>query len=262
MTHFFLIKQLTILIFIKRTVMKITFTNLRKEFGDKVAVNIENLDVKPGTLLGIVGNNGAGKTTLFRLTLDLLRPDCGEVITQFVNSDGTTFGTDVKVSEEWKVYTGAYIDENFLIDFLTPEEYFEFIAKANDMSKSAMTERIEKFSHFMNEEIVGKNKIIRSMSAGNKQKIGIISAMLNDPQLLILDEPFNSLDPSSQNILKKILVEYNKATGATILISSHNLSHTMDICNRIVIMEHGCIVKDFSEPNSSTRQELEEYFNK
>lgn len=242
--------------------MKITLNNLKKTFGEKTAVDIDSLKIEPSTLLGIVGNNGAGKTTLFRLILDLLKADNGEVMTVFDKPDGTTFGTDVKVDEGWKIYTGAYIDESFLIDFLSPEEYFEFIAKISNISKETMNESIERFAPFMNGEIVGQKKLIRSMSAGNKQKIGIISAMLNNPQLLILDEPFNFLDPTSQNILKNILVDYNRNTGATILISSHNLSHTIDISNRIVVMEHGHIVKDIKESSAEARIELEEYFGK
>ncbi len=242
--------------------MTITFNNLKKTFGEKTAVDIDRLEIAKGTILGLVGNNGAGKTTLFRLALDLLKADCGEVTMGMEKSDGSTFSTDVKVDEEWKLYTGSFIDESFLIDFLSPEEYFEFVAKVNNISKETLDERLEMFSPFMNDEIIGQKKLIRSMSAGNKQKIGIISALLNRPQILILDEPFNFLDPSSQNILKKILVEYNARTGSTILVSSHNLSHTIDISTRIVIMEHGEIVKDINHMGNDAKMELEEYFGR
>ena len=181
---------------------------------------------------------------------------------KFNNPDGSTFATDVKVGEEWKVYTGAYIDESFLIDFLSPEEYFEFIAKVSNLSKETMNERLKQYEDFMNGEIIGQNKLIRSMSAGNKQKIGIISALINQPQLVILDEPFNFLDPTSQNVLKRLLQKYNKETGATIIVSSHNLSHTVDISNRIVVMEHGKIVMDLDNDGEEAKARLEEYFNK
>lgn len=240
--------------------MEIVFDSLKKTFGEKTAVDIDKLTVEGNTLLGLVGNNGAGKTTLFRLALDLLKADCGTVNMKFNNPDGSTFATDVKVGEEWKVYTGAYIDESFLIDFLSPEEYFEFIAKVSNLSKETMNERLKQYEDFMNGEIIGQNKLIRSMSAGNKQKIGIISALINQPQLLILDEPFNFLDPSSQNTLKRLLVDYNKQTGATILISSHNLQHTIDISSRIALMEKGSIIKDLPNSEASAENELEEYF--
>lgn len=240
----------------------IEIKDLTKTFGEKVAVNISRLSVEKNTILGIVGNNGAGKTTLFRLALDLLKADKGEVDLTFDNPDGTTFSTDVRVDEEWKKHVGAYIDSSFLIDFLSPEEYFEFIAKVSGISKNELDKRLEDFAPLMNGEIIGQKKLIRSMSAGNKQKIGIISALLHRPQLVILDEPFNFLDPSSQNQLKKFLVDYNRSTGATILVSSHNLSHTVDISQRIVVMEHGEIVKDLDNRSQGAKAELEEYFDK
>lgn len=243
--------------------MILTIKNIKKTFGENTAVDIDSLTIQPGTLLGLVGNNGAGKTTLFRLMLDLLKADdtAGSIKMQFDNPDGSTFETDVKVDEEWKTYTGAYINESFLIDFLSPEEYFSFIAKVNNLSDDALKTKLTEFEAFMNGEVLGQKKLIRSLSAGNKQKVGIIAAMLAQPQLLILDEPFNFLDPSSQNHLKAMLTEYNRSTGATIIVSSHNLAHTVDISSRIVVMEHGRIVKDLQENNAQAHAELEAYFN-
>ena len=163
--------------------------------------------------------------------------------------------------ENWKTTTGAFIDDSFLIDFLTPEEYFAFIAKVNDITQETLQERLDGLLPLMADEILGQKKLIRDYSAGNKQKIGIISALINNPSLLILDEPFNFLDPSSQNILKKVLVEYNKQTGATILVSSHNLQHTIEISSRIALLEQGKIIKDLSNEGGCAEQELEAYFN-
>ena len=123
-----------------------------------------------------------------------------------------------------------------------------------------MNERLQEFNAFMNGEILGHKKLIRDLSAGNKQKVGIIAAMMHQPQVLILDEPFNFLDPSSQNSLKKILTHYNQQTQATILISSHNLTHTVDISSRIALLEHGNIIRDMDNTHESARQELEAYF--
>ena len=164
-------------------------------------------------------------------------------------------------SEEWKQHTGAYIDEGFLIDFLTPEEYFYFIGKVSGVSKNEVDERLKIFEHFMNDEVLGQKKLIRDLSAGNKQKVGIIAALLNKPQLVILDEPFNFLDPTSQNVLKHLLTDYNRETRATILISSHNLAHTIDISPRIALLEHGVIIRDLENQERSAEKELEEYFN-
>ena len=231
--------------------MNIQISSLKKIFGDKTAVDIPSFTIHDGDLLGLVGNNGAGKTTLFRLLLDLVKADEGNL---------TLNGIDPTENEDWKTVTGAYIDEGFLIDFLTPEEYFEFIAKVNDIDKPTLADRLKYVETLMAGEIMNQKKLIRDFSAGNKQKIGIISALINQPQLLILDEPFNFLDPSSQNTLKRLLVDYNKQTGATILISSHNLQHTIDISSRIALMEKGAIIKDLPNSEASAENELEEYF--
>lgn len=241
--------------------MLIKISDLKKVFGDKTAVDIQDFTINNGEILGLVGNNGAGKTTLFRLILDLIKADEGNISMTMQRGDGTIEEIDPAVSEEWKVSTGAYIDEGFLIDFLTPEEYFQFIGKVNGLSEQETSARISYFEHFMNGEILGQKKLIRNFSAGNKQKVGIISALINQPRLLILDEPFNFLDPSSQNILKHILFDYNAQSGATILISSHNLTHTVDISTRIALLEKGKIIKDLQNLNNSAEKELEDYFN-
>lgn len=230
----------------------ITLSNLQKKFGSKIAVNIDNYTIQSGDMLGLVGNNGAGKTTLFRLILDLLKADQGHV---------SIDGTDVSKSEEWKNTTGAFIDDGFLIDYLTPEEYFYFIGKMYGLKKEEVDQRLKPFERFMNGEVLGQKKFIRNFSMGNKQKIGIISAMLHHPSLLILDEPFNFLDPSSQSIIKHLLKRYNEEQQATIIISSHNLNHTVDVCSRIALLEYGVILRDLHNVNNSAEQELEAYFN-
>lgn len=232
--------------------MDIKIEQLKKCFGDKVAVDIDQYTIQNGDMIGLVGNNGAGKTTLFRLMLDLLKADNGSV---------HIGETNVAVNEEWKAHTGAFIDDGFLIDYLTPEEYFEFVGKMFGMKKEEVNERVAKFERFMNGEVIGHKKLIRDYSAGNKQKIGIISAMLHQPQVLILDEPFNFLDPSSQSVIKHLLKEYNQETGAIIIVSSHNLEHTVDVCPRIALMENGHIIRDIDNSEYSAKQELEEYFN-
>jgi ABC-2 type transport system ATP-binding protein len=230
----------------------IHINNLKKIFGEKVAVDIDQYTILQGTILGLVGNNGAGKTTLFRLMLDLIKADDGEVCFDEINVSST---------EDWKKSTGSFIDEGFLIDYLTPEEYFDFVGKVNGLTKDEMSSRLENFQKLMNGEIVGQKKLIRNLSAGNKQKVGIIAAMLHRPNLLILDEPFNFLDPSSQNHVKQILIDYNRETGATVIVSSHNLTHTVDISTRVALMENGKLIKDINNADGSAENELNEYFN-
>lgn len=230
----------------------IIIDKLKKNFGEKIAVDIEHYEINQGDMLGLVGNNGAGKTTLFRIMLDLLKADDGKVI---IND------MDVSQSEDWKSITGAFIDDGFLIDYLTPEEYFYFIGKMYGLKKEEVDERLIPFERFMSGEVIGHKKLIRNYSAGNKQKIGIISAMLHYPQLLILDEPFNFLDPSSQSIIKHLLKKYNEEHQATVIISSHNLNHTVDVCPRIALLEHGVIIRDIINEDNSAEKELEDYFN-
>ena len=232
--------------------MSIVISDLKKSFGAVTAVDIPELTINKGDLLGLVGNNGAGKTTLLRLLLDLTCPDSGTVSLNGINP---------RQSEDWKSWTGSYLDEGYLIDYLTPDEYFEFIAKIDGISSSELKDRFTPMERFANGEIFHERKYICSFSAGNKQKIGIVAALINQPQLLILDEPFNFLDPSSQNILKQLLTNYNSRHGATILLSSHNLQHTVEVSSRIVLLEHGKIIKDLPNTEGSADAELEDYFS-
>ena len=231
--------------------MNIIIENLRKNFGEKTAVNINQFEIPSGQILGLVGNNGAGKSTLFRLMLDLIKADEGRVLMG---------STDVSQTEEWKSWTGAFVDESFLIDYLTPDEYFQFVVRISGTPDEEYQSFLARFEHFMAGELMGQNKLIRNLSAGNKQKVGIVAAMLLRPKVLILDEPFNFLDPSSQSAIKNLLLEYNRETGATILVSSHNLQHTVDISPRIALLENGVIIRDIDNADGKAQEELENYF--
>ena len=119
---------------------------------------------------------------------------------------------------------------------------------------------MQMFERFANGEVFDQKKLIRKLSAGNKMKVGIISALFRHPKTVILDEPFNFLDPTSQLVLKHLLQDYAQQTGATILISSHNLQHTVDISTRIALLEHGQIIRDLPNAEGSASAELQEYF--
>lgn len=230
--------------------MDITVKNLVKRFGEQTAIDIPELEIKQGTLLGLVGNNGAGKTTLFRLILDLLKADNGFVVSK---------GKEVSQSEEWKRYTGSFLDNRFLIDYLTPEEFFYFVGETYQMDKELVDHRLAAFNRFMNDEILGQNKYIRHFSAGNKQKIGIIAAMMVEPEILILDEPFNFLDPSSQMEIRDMILKMNQERNTTILISSHNLNYTTDISQRVILLEKGVIRQDIDNSKEAI-EALHAYF--
>ncbi|MBR0274351.1 MAG: ABC transporter ATP-binding protein [Bacteroidaceae bacterium] len=226
--------------------------NLKKQYGEKVALDIDELNIQSGELVGLVGNNGAGKTTLLRLVLDLIKATDGRVLSA---------DKDVSQSEDWKHYTGSFIDGHFLIDFYTPEEYFTFIAHLYGISDETLHERLETFRPLMHDEILGTKKYLRDFSEGNRQKIGIIGAMMIRPKVLLLDEPFNYLDPSSQIVVARMIAEMNRELGTTTLISSHNLSFVSDISSRILLLEKGKLIKDLPNIEGSAIKELNDYFN-
>ncbi len=228
----------------------IDIRQLVKKYGVQTALGIENLQIEPGTLTGIVGNNGAGKTTLLRLILDLIKPTKGEVCIE---------GQNVSGSEHWKSYTAGYLDEGFLIEFLNPDEYFRFVGKLHNMDADTVRKNLNPFIRFMGDELLDTKKYIRQLSTGNKQKVGIMAAMMVNPGLLVLDEPFNYLDPSSQIVIKRMLDSLGKARKTTMLVSSHNLNHLTDICGRVILLERGKIIKDLS-PLRDDMGEVERYF--
>ena len=225
-------------------------TDLQKEYNGVTVLNIPFLRISRGESFGLVGNNGAGKTTFFRLILDLIEATTGEVEID---------SKKVMRNDDWKSITGSFLDEGFLIDFLTPEEYFNFVAKLHNKSEGDMVLFLESLKDFFNDEILLSKKLIRDFSKGNQKKIGIAAALIGDPKILILDEPFTALDPSSQIRLKRFLVELQTQFNITMLISSHDLNHVTDVCKRIVVLEKGKIVKDLNT-NADTLKELEAYF--
>lgn len=230
--------------------MDIKIESLKKSYNNNLVVDIDTYTIHSGEILGIAGNNGAGKSTLFRLMLDLTKADTGTV---------RMGETDVAHSEDWKSWTGAYLDSSFLIDFLTPLEYMSFISELHGCDATKKNNDLQLFPALCN-EVCSMNGYIRSLSAGNRQKVGIVASMIARPEVLILDEPFNFLDPSSQIMLKALLSEYNRVTGATVIVSSHNLEHTTDICKRIALMENGHIVQDIDNSNGEAASVLKDYF--
>ena len=225
-------------------------TNISKKYGQTEVLNIESLDIPKGQSFGLVGNNGAGKTTYFNILLDLIRPTTGAI---------TNNNIVVNKSEDWKTFTGSFIDESFLIGYLTPEEYFYFIGDLRGMNKADIDTFLKQFDEIFNDEIIGKKKYLRDLSKGNQKKAGIVAAMMGNPEVIILDEPFANLDPTTQIRLKKILRGLTDDNDVTILISSHDLNHVTEVCERIVVLEKGNIVKDI-ETSTETLKELEKHF--
>ncbi len=229
----------------------ITITDLRKKYNGFTVLDIPQLTIARGETFGLVGNNGAGKTTLFRLILDLIKADSGSISIDNIPIAGR---------DEWKGRVGAFLDESFLINFLRPEEYFDFIGKLYHLDKQEIESFLSSMAPFFADEIMGKNKLIREFSKGNQKKIGIAAAMMPKPDILILDEPFTALDPSSQIRLKKILNEYSTEHGIATLISSHDLNHVTEVSSRIVVLSKGEVIRDL-QTNEQTLAELEQYFS-
>ncbi len=225
-------------------------SNLSKKYSGNIVLNIDSLDIPKGQSFGLVGNNGAGKTTYFSLLLDLIQPTTGHI---------TSNNIQVNKSEDWKPFTSAFIDESFLIGYLTPEEYFYFIGELRGQNKADVDALVTQFKDFFHDEILGKKKYLRDLSKGNQKKAGIVAALIGNPEVVVLDEPFANLDPTTQIRLKGIIKDLAETKGVTVLISSHDLMHVTDVCERIVVLEKGEIVKDL-ETSAATLKELELHF--
>ena len=228
----------------------INATDLSKKYGKKTVLNSPSLEIPKGQSFGLVGNNGAGKTTYFNLILDLIQPTTGKIL----NND-----IQVNISEEWKPFTSAFIDESFLIGYLTPEEYFDFIARLRGVNQVDLTVFLKQFEELFNDEILGQKKYLRDLSKGNQKKAGIVAALIGQPEVVVLDEPFANLDPTTQIRLKKILKKINEESSSTFLISSHDLGHITEVCERIVVLNKGEIIKDL-KTSDETLKELEQFF--
>ena len=225
-------------------------SNLSKKYNEHLVLNIEHLDIPKGQSFGLVGNNGAGKTTYFSLILDLIKPTTGHIKNHNIL---------VHESEDWKPFTSSFIDESFLIGYLTAEEYFYFIGELRGQNKADVDALVSQFEDFFHGEILNQKKYLRDLSKGNQKKVGIVASLIGNPEVIVLDEPFANLDPTTQIRLKGIIKNLAETKGVTVLISSHDLMHVTDVCERIVVLEKGEIIKDIAT-SQATLKELEAYF--
>ena len=229
----------------------INIHELSKTYNGVTVLNINELTIPKGQAFGLVGNNGAGKTTLFSSLLDLIQPTTG-----YIENDGVK----VNESEAWKSHTASFIDETFLIGYLTPEEYFYFIGELRNQNKADVDTLLAGFADFFNDEILNKRKYLRDLSKGNQKKVGIVATLIGNPDVIVLDEPFANLDPTTQIRLKGIIRKLAADTGVTVLVSSHDLQHVTEVCQRIVVLEKGQVVRDIMT-SEATLKELEGYFS-
>jgi len=150
----------------------IQVNNLTKKYNNTTVLNIQELEIPKGQSFGLVGNNGAGKTTFFSLLLDLIEPTTGGIINHTI---------EVNTNENWKKFTGAFLDESFLIGYLTAEEYFYFIGELRGQNKVDVDALLKKYEEFFNNEILNTKKYLRDLSKGNMKKVGIIATLIGNP---------------------------------------------------------------------------------
>lgn len=200
--------------------------NAKIMYGDFVAVKDLSFTIKPGDIFGLLGTNGAGKTTTFRMIMGLLEPTEGEVL---------YFGEKIGYHNVNEV--GYMIEERSLLTKLTVKDLMIFHGRLKDMTKDLILERLdywlEKFS--ITEY---KDKQIKELSKGNQQKIQFIAALINEPKLLILDEPFGGLDPINTVLFVKTIRDFQEK-GSMVVFSSHQIDHVEEFCEEVVVLEKG-----------------------
>lgn len=222
---------------------------LRKTYGDITAVAIDQVEVAAGECVGVVGNNGAGKTTLLRLILDLVAADQGRVLID---------GEPVHGSAKWKMLVGSYLDEGFLPGFLMPREYLCFVGGFYSRRRSQVEKELPDYFDLVDEDVLTGRKHIRNLSSGTRKKIGLISALMHSTRLLVLDEPFSGLDPTSQLVLAAKL-RSKFAQGVAVLLSSHDLVGVTELCSRILLLDEGRILRQ-GATSAETLSDLKSYF--
>ena len=230
--------------------MRVELNQIEKRYGGKVALSIPTWLIDTGEVVGLVGSNGAGKTTFLRLLLDLLRPNSGTI-----KINGRLLAKD----SSWRAITGSFLDRSFLIEYLTIPEYLEFVGATFGFTKTETYERLAQFESFLPISRVDNTRLLRDLSTGNAKKVGVLAALFPTPELVILDEPFANLDPSSQIRLKEILIRAAREENTTMIISGHDLGHVTEVCGRITLLSDGKISRDI-ETSPETLSELTNFF--
>ncbi|MFW9925613.1 MAG: ABC transporter ATP-binding protein [Candidatus Thorarchaeota archaeon] len=212
----------------------VSIENLVKSFGELIAVNDLTLDVRVGEIYALLGPNGAGKTTTLKMLMGLLDPDSGRAC---------VFGVDSKENPvEIKNLVGYVPEDQQLYDSLTPRELFDFIASIRKLPQETITKRMREFVKALDFEQY-YDKMIVTLSQGNKQKTMLIAALLHRPRLLILDEPFSSLDVRSAKIMKDI-VRIHAENGGSVLLSTHVMEVAEGLCDRVGIIDEGILIAE------------------
>lgn len=200
--------------------------DLRKTFGSLTAVDDLTFTINPGEIMGLIGQNGAGKTTTFRIILNLLTPDKGDVFWDGKHLTTKTFNKIGYLPEERGLYPKVSVEDQLL--------YFaQLRGKKKSDIKPLIDQWLERF------EVKGKKTDkVKTLSKGNQQKVQLISTLIHQPELIILDEPFSGLDPVNAELLEDGIREA-QANGASIIFSSHNMNNVEELCNSLIMLKDG-----------------------
>lgn len=209
--------------------MSLQIINLTKKFGDQTALNSVNIKINNNEIIGLLGPNGAGKSTLMKSIVGALKIDEGQIIFN---------GKDIRENEiEAKKKIGFLPENNPLYSEMYVKEYLRFVADIHQISKQRIDEVIE---------LVGitpeKSKKISQLSKGYKQRVGLAQAILHAPDLLILDEPTNGLDPNQIIEIRNVIKEIGKEK--TVILSTHIMQEVEALCSRVILIHHGNILQD------------------
>lgn len=219
----------------------IEIKNLTKVYGKNRGIQDINISVKEGEIYGFIGPNGAGKSTTIKTLLNFIYPTSGEAL---------IFGMDsVKESEKIKEYIGYVPSEVRYYDDVKVKDIIKYAQSFYPKSNKEYVDRI------CNELELDMNKKMGELSLGNKKKVAIAQSLINNPKLLILDEPTNGLDPLMQKKLFNILIE-EKEKGNTVFLSSHNLVEVQNLCDRVCVIKEGKIVDIIEIEKSKTELKL------
>ena len=200
--------------------------NVTKKYGELIAVNNLSFDVPDGCIFGLLGLNGAGKTTTFRMILGLIDDNDGEIL---IDGEHINYNISDKI--------GFLTEERSLLTKLTVLEQIIYYGVLKGIPESDIEKKLDYWlERFGIKEY--KNKKIKELSKGNQQKVQFISAIINEPKLLILDEPFSGLDPLNVELFKSIILEFKKK-GTSIIFSSHRMEHVELFCEELVVLVKG-----------------------
>ena len=224
--------------------------NLTKKYGDYKAVDDLNLEIQDGEVYGFIGHNGAGKTTTLKSVVGILDFDEGEILVD---------GNSIKTNPIDCKKIIAYIPDNpDLYDYMTGIQYLDFISDVFKVDSNQRKERISKYAELFEIE----NHLaepIGAYSHGMKQKLAVISALVHNPKLIIMDEPFVGLDPKAAFNLKEIMREHCK-NGGSIFFSTHVLDVAEKLCDKVAIISHGKLIKSGTMEDVKGDESLEEVF--